>query len=461
MKFYLFFICFFILSLEITFSQTSDSVVYTKKVEFIKKIIESRDYVYPIRSRVPGAFLDIPLGVYPEKEQVILKVGNDLYIRFDGTGFTFKLTDLQDSIATFRKIDKTVNINYNIGAFNFISGADFYNYGGYGFWKNNGLIRKFDQKSKEWSVLKTNEEIPNQLFKTNNPWFDFKKNILYLPYRVDVNAALKENQYQYGKITPIAYKFNLKTNDWTAIGKSSEETINILKDATLYLSTYKGLMVLAFEQLYLFDYENNAILKLNDNVFAQLYMRITDLNAVYHLNKYLYSISRETGKIDSVQFDLDAFQSIDKPIYEPIKNYTWIWIAGGIIFIVAMAIVIKRWLDRKILSIKLSNPTSKNFKFEFSDIEKSLIHMLLDKSKSNQTATISEINYVLGVKDKNIGLQKKVRSEIFNGVNEKFKLISDWDEPLVQSIRSESDKRYFEYMIRKDMIKEAEKVLQS
>jgi adenylyl- and sulfurtransferase ThiI len=68
---------------------------------------------------------------------------------------------------------------------------------------------------------------------------------------------------------------------------------------------------------------------------------------------------------------------------------------------------------------------------------------------------------VSGVKDKNIGLQKKVRSEGFNAVNEKFKLISDWDEPLVQSIRSESDKRYFEYMIRKDMIKEAEKVMQS
>jgi hypothetical protein len=30
----------------------------------------------------------------------------------------------------------------------------------------------------------------------------------------------------------------------------------------------------------------------------------------------------------------------------------------------------------------------------------------------------------------------------------------------VQSIRSESDKRYFEYMIRKDMIKEAERILQ-
>ena len=86
--------------------------------------------------------------------------------------------------------------------------------------------------------------------------------------------------------------------------------------------------------------------------------------------------------------------------------------------------------------------------------------MLLEKSKVNQTASINDINYVLGVKDKNIGLQKKVRSEVFNSVNEKFKLISDWDEPLVQSIRSESDKRYFEYMIRKDMIKEAERVMQ-
>jgi len=461
MKFYLFFICFFILSLEITFSQTSDSVVYTKKVEFLRKLKSTKEYIYPIRFKNSNGFLDIPLGVYPEKEQIILKIDENIFVRFDGTGFIFQLTDLLDSIAKFKRIDRTVNFNYNIGSFHFISGKDMYNYGGYGFWKSNGLIRKYDPKSREWSVIKTNEEIPQQIFKINNPWFDLQKNILYLPYRVDIHAGLKENIYQYGKITPIAYTFNLKTGDWSAIGKSSDQTINTLKDATLFLSTYRGLMVLAFEELYLFDFINNRILKSNDNVFAQLYMRITDANAVYHLNKMLYTISRQTGRIDSVQLDLDVFQSIDKPIYEPIRNYTWAWIAGAIICIVAMALLTKRWVDRKISSIKLSNPASKNFKFEFSDIEKSLIDMLLEKSKSNQTATISEINYVLGVKDKNIGLQKKVRSEIFNSVNEKFKLISDWDEPLVQSIRSESDKRYFEYMIRKDIIKEAEKVLQS
>jgi hypothetical protein len=129
--------------------------------------------------------------------------------------------------------------------------------------------------------------------------------------------------------------------------------------------------------------------------------------------------------------------------------------------LISLVVAIKLWIDKKIHALKPVHHAGKNFKFEFSDIEKALIQMLLEKSKSNQTATINEINYVLGVKDKNIGLQKKVRSEVFIAVNKKFKLISDWDEPLVQSIKSESDKRYFEYMIRKDMIKEAEKVMQS
>lgn len=448
------------LTSEITFSQGSDSIVTTKKVDFIKKLKETQGYVYPVRSRVPDVFVKIPTGVYSEKEQVLMKVGDEIYLRFDATGFLFKLIDLNDSLATFRRMDITVNINYCIGSFNFISGNDIFNYGGYGFWKSNGLIRKYDPRSREWSIIKTNEEIPQQIFKINNAWFDPKNNFLYTAYRVDINAALKENNYMYGKITPITYRFNFKTSDWNAIGRPSDYALNILTGATLFLSTYRGLMVLGYEQLYLFDFENNQILKLNDNVFAQLYMRITDNNSVFHKDKTLYTGNRETGKVDSVQFDLDNFRPVGEPIYNHIKDYTWAFFLGGILLLITVAISIKLIIDKRVAKLKSSTQEIKNFKFEFSDIEKSLIHMLLEKSKINQTATISEINYVLGVKDKNIGLQKKVRSEVFNAVNEKFKVISDWDEPLIQSIRSESDKRYFEYMIRKDMIKEAERVMQ-
>jgi hypothetical protein len=217
---------------------------------------------------------------------------------------------------------------------------------------------------------------------------------------------------------------------------------------------------LGYEQLYLFDFSNNEILQYDDNVFAQLYMRITDNNFVFHLGNKLYSVDKFTAAIDSVELDLQHFKKIGAKIYSPIKDYTWAFVLGGVAFLFLSYLSIKTIIDRRIAKLKSTTLETKNFKFEFSDIEKSLIHMLLEKSKSNQTATINEINYILGVKDKNIGLQKKVRSEVFNAVNEKFKLISDWDEPLVQSIRSENDKRYFEYMIRKDMIKEAERVMQ-
>ena len=44
-------------------------------------------------------------------------------------------------------------------------------------------------------------------------------------------------------------------------------------------------------------------------------------------------------------------------------------------------------------------------------------------------------------------MQKKVRSDVMNNLNEKYAFVTHQKEPLVQSIRSESDKRYFEYLI--------------
>jgi hypothetical protein len=76
--------------------------------------------------------------------------------------------------------------------------------------------------------------------------------------------------------------------------------------------------------------------------------------------------------------------------------------------------------------------------------------LLLDRSKNNRTTTITEINYVLGIKDKNLGLQKKVRSDVMNSINEKFNFLQDGQTELVCNIRSQADKRFFEYYINKD-----------
>jgi hypothetical protein len=81
-----------------------------------------------------------------------------------------------------------------------------------------------------------------------------------------------------------------------------------------------------------------------------------------------------------------------------------------------------------------------------------LLNLLLEKSKQNSTTTITEINYVLGIKDKNVGLQKKVRSDVMKSINEKFNFLQDGDTELVCNIRSQADKRFFEYYIDKENI---------
>jgi hypothetical protein len=110
-------------------------------------------------------------------------------------------------------------------------------------------------------------------------------------------------------------------------------------------------------------------------------------------------------------------------------------------------------------STEILTPSFKKLDVSFNQTELSLIDLLIEKSLLGATATINDINYVLGIKDKNVGMQKKVRSDVINGINERFKYATSQDIQLVLSVRSETDKRYFEYFIAKDQISEVQKLI--
>jgi hypothetical protein len=73
---------------------------------------------------------------------------------------------------------------------------------------------------------------------------------------------------------------------------------------------------------------------------------------------------------------------------------------------------------------------------------------------------INEINHVLGIKDKNVGLQKKVRSDMINAINEKYQFITQSELQLISSVRKEDDKRFYEYFISATEIKSIERILE-
>jgi hypothetical protein len=63
--------------------------------------------------------------------------------------------------------------------------------------------------------------------------------------------------------------------------------------------------------------------------------------------------------------------------------------------------------------------------------------------------TVDQVNKVLGLSKKNIEVQKRTRREVINSINYKFRKVTGLDSDLIQSVRSENDKRYMNYFISK------------
>jgi hypothetical protein len=83
----------------------------------------------------------------------------------------------------------------------------------------------------------------------------------------------------------------------------------------------------------------------------------------------------------------------------------------------------------------------------FNATEKEVVLLCLLRSEAGGHVDLEEINHVLGIKNKSKGLQKKVRSEVFNSINNKFRALSNTPSGLIESVRNKNDKRYFDYFI--------------
>ena len=432
-------------------AQMIEKVIEVRNNAFLQHLIDVKEYVYPIR--VTGnTFLHSNTPSFIDREQVILKTPKNLYVQYWGTGFLFRLTSVNDSILTFTRIDNTENLNYNQGAYHFTAGEDIFNFGGYGFWKSNGHLRVYNAAINEWGIVPTSEEAIPALSPNNPSWFDPLTSSLYLPYQTVINVGLLERTFASGKIINDSKVLDIKTGIWKNTGKVSEDYIEMIKKCQARFNYNKGLIILWNEDLYLINYLENSIYKLRNNSVAQNVLHMAGQgNMVYYSNGTLRRFNLYSKITDSIQINLADFKRTSMRITErdPIVYYF------TLALIICSAILIYIFKKRSRNSIRKTNPfpsEEKPFTISFSGTEKTLINLLISKSTKNRTISIEEINYVLGVKDKNTGLQKKVRSDTFNDINEKFRFLTQRDQVLIQSKRSEEDKRYFEYYINQENI---------
>ena len=101
-------------------------------------------------------------------------------------------------------------------------------------------------------------------------------------------------------------------------------------------------------------------------------------------------------------------------------------------------------------SIKQSQPDIHNNDIFFSDVEMSTLLFLINQIEINGYSTIDDLHNKLGVSNKSIEIQKKIRNEFIININAKYKEIFKSDDVLIYREKDENDKRSFKYIITKE-----------
>jgi len=442
-----------------TFIDTT-SLIALKKTSFLNTLLSSKDSSIVLRAPAQS-FIHFDHPVLGIREQVAIKTPSNFYIGFSGAGRLYKQVAINDSLVYFKRIDNNENINYNLGAFWFTSGENIYNYGGYGFWKSNGTIRGFNFKDGEWDVIPTNIEVFAPAFPISS-WHDIANNGLYVPYQQILNSGIKGFQNGEGVIEEGMMYLNFKSGNWIKIGKVLPFYLNIIRNAKFKVYTSTGYLISDGEDIYMFNFLTNSVSKNQNRGLAQSIIRIDYSNVHYYKDGLLNSYNPATGEMDTLVIDESKFAKEPDPFWEitfDIKTLWPVFIGIVLLIIVLFVTAFTKPKKAKTTEFVLQSGQIKKIDITFNQTELALIDLLIEKSLQGATATINEINYVLGIKDKNLGMQKKVRSDVINGINDRFKYATQVDAPLILNVRSETDKRYFEYFMEKEQVKEVQKLI--
>jgi hypothetical protein len=433
-------------------AQGPDSLYTVPNTPFLSHIISSKQLNTAINLSSDTYPIPVQNTVIAANAQQLLKQGEVIYILIRQTGFVYKLIESDSTKCVFKRIDHTVNLNYNIDCKNFIYQGGLYSYGGYGFWKTNGHLRKFNFEDSEWDIIPLNMEIMS----TSYNWYSEAQGRLYVPFQRVVNAGIVGPENIKGVPNYTSYYLDLKTHQWQKLGDLEPEVIKLVEkdfSSNEFLPLKNGYIHLVNEDTYLFDLVHNKIYKSKNAELNQfLIRRASNLN-IYIEGDKIVSYNSATKLFITYPFKLSDFELLRTSIWGQ-ENKLFVLLL--IIISIAFAFV-----NRKLEFAQLKILKSKTVNQAFTNIEVALIKLLLTASSKDKYVEIGQINHVLGIKDKNIGLQKKVRSDVMKAINDKYEFITQSNSALIGSSRKEEDKRFYEYFIKPSELNTIKRILEN
>ena len=412
----------------------------------------------------------------------LVKDYSGLYVIPQGTGRIYKM-DTSQGRYRWNRIDSTYFTGYNFRSIAFGLDSVFYSFGGNGFWNTNGTLRNFNPFSKQWDATMLSENI--YWTKVANGFFMIdtaSKTLTIKALSSPSHEVLKSNKAE--KIKEGIYRLNIKTGDWTKMGKMRDTSHSVV--ATLPW----GLLV-----------DNSSVLDLSSNRYFSFSKRVkSKILGIVSSDRYAYP-AIATFAIDSVLYMGNQFDPYDSvvisrvdlidtgiPIYTPLTPPGLLDNVEAESFLLVILGFLSSFLGLLLYKAKKVQPTpAVEIVSPFSDSsdavavpetekhpttfrstrilelleerERSLLEFLFHHSADERLTSIDEINKVIGVQHRSVEIQKRMRSDMIGSINQKLQIITRDKKPVVDKQRSEFDKRSFEYFIHPTHMELVEKII--
>ena len=421
----------------------------------------------------------LPQDVLPaelrKEYQYLVKTKENLYCGINGTGRLYKISDSSNTMI-FHRADSTYYSGSDFFAANFAIDDNIYSYGGYGFWKTNGLLRNYNSYSREWDIQKINEEIPCNFHAGTGFWVDSRRKLLYITNPVIRNEGLKSDtsfSSINGRIIPSdqeLYVLDLTTGMWKDLSLFSHLPLNLTP------SPWGMWNIGDFNFTYMFSLLDNKVYvsskdfnKRSSKIFNNI-----EKNVWFFIDSTLYSGNLELNSFDSLRVSIADFEVTGKPVYTATKEFAqnkvlfWGLVSLTIVGLTGfthLIIRIRRNKAKNERAILKDGPVytgkDKNLSSSelFTAVETYLIKYVCQKTIERQPVSIEEVNKLLGLSDKADSIQKKNRSDIISRINQKWEAANSSKLPLLKRQRSNFDKRSFEYSIQSEWMNKIKEML--
>lgn len=458
----------FVFAFTTSNAQTSIAKNALQKQDIALLDILFKDTIHPLYLQLSSSIYDFGIEKKQFRNFALVKNKKQFWLQPLGAGQLFSIHKTQKGYS-LQRIDSTVHSGVNSCSFTFMLNDTLFQYGGAGFWHLRGIITYFSQLTHEWELYPSHQLL--------NGYDGFEN---YVQYHLDRNqqkifatgsVKLKNPPFDLNvSVIDSCYEFDFKSQSWNNLGATNPELSKLFKKSNYYTYHIDGILfVRDFFDLYWLDFQNNTFGKINKekNEAAKLqWLNLYNTKEPYqdfqfNLGNTCYLIkldpdlntSYTTFTLSKEDIDLSNNNFIYKknnflvsfylnkviPFFTP--NVLWLILIAFLVFFVLYRRRKKR-VPKEVNAI-----LNYNFVNSLTVVEKELIKVLYEQHLKGEEISPKLINKIIGVQQKDTLTQNKSRSDHFLKINQKYKLATQQNLPLIIKSRDRIDKRVYNYGI--------------